>query len=372
MVTMLDGVRRVVAASRHKMLDLVADIEEPLIRQMGRDWENAGGYQALARAINQLVQEGLLRPVKAAGENGRRPPLALRYRRLSPSLEDYSWAVQEMLTTYQSGMSLAYFLDHPQEYVPVRQILKSIDSYLVEKAGCPPLVWDTVNERSFWLTGDEKFLASTSGKQLLKRLKLTLEDLHCLPAPEPFFYWSTGLPARDGNVFCLVVENKDTFFSFKTLLAAGKLVTVPAVHFLIYGEGKKILHSWPFIFECVASNIQPTFFYFGDLDPQGVAICAGLMAAVAGGQEGARPFPVLPAEPLYLQLLETGRSRPLTSDQSRVNPQEMQSFFQCCSPDLGERIQRLWEDGLVVPQEALAASILAARGEVCLWPACRR
>lgn len=77
---------------------------------------------------------------------------------------------------------------------------------------------------------------------------------------------------------------------------------------------------------------------------------------------------VVPAELLYELLLATGKSRPIDSDQSRVTQERMQPFFDLCSRSLIERIASLLQDDRAVPQEALTAGMLAARGrvELCL------
>lgn len=380
---MQDYIRKVIDRFPRKMLYWDIDIRDPVAKRLGSRWEAAGGYRAFAAAINELVEENVLRPVKRSGLNGLSPPLAVRYRKLSLEEGDYSAVKEEILSAYCSHMDLSSFLKSPQDYERYRDILMAIDHFLIDVKNSPPAVWDTVNERSFSLTGNEKFLSSHKGNQLLKRIKITLQDLCCVPAPEPFFFWATALPLLpEERAHCLVVENKDIFHSLKYLLGAGKLKTTPEIHLLIYGEGKKILNSWSFIYECLPEAAGYQFFYFGDLDPEGVGICADLISAVQGGVDtaisgqfsaaaGQSSIPVvevLPAEPLYHLLLDTGKKRLIDSDQSRVTWRRMQPFFDLCSPILLDRITPLWEARCFVPQEALSASILAAKGcvELCL------
>ncbi|WP_198142350.1 hypothetical protein [Syntrophaceticus schinkii] len=79
---------------------------------------------------------------------------------------------------------------------------------------------------------------------------------------------------------------------------------------------------------------------------------------------------VVPAELLYELLLATGKSRPIDSDQSRVTQECMQPFFDLCSRSLIERtcLPAAGRPYRAVPQEALTAGMLAARGrvELCL------
>ena len=132
--------------------------------------------------MNKLVEEGLLVPVKASGYNGRIPPLAVRYRRTAKPVRR-----PPELFQFRSRMDLSYFTRKPQEFYRYRDLLQAIDRYLVKTAQKKPLVWDTLNERSFQLTGDEKFLDSAEGAALLRRIQVNHADLHCYPVSEPFY-----------------------------------------------------------------------------------------------------------------------------------------------------------------------------------------
>ena len=127
-------------------------------------------------------------------------------------------------------MDLSYFHSHPEDFYRYYEILRAIDLYLVENAGKGPEVWDTVNERSLFLTGDEKFLLSAEGGKLLNKINITLEDLHCYKVAEPFFY---RLLADDvhhaGEIYGLIIENKDTFETFSRLQGEGYLCLSPLV-----------------------------------------------------------------------------------------------------------------------------------------------
>ncbi len=252
--------------SPKKILILATDIQKPVIKYLGEKWERCGGYQAFAAAIHALEKEETDQADQDPGLNGLNPPLFLRYRKLIPQQRDYEEIKKEMLSIYRSQIDLTHFLAFPQEYAAVRDVLLAIDRFLLETRDQPLRVWDTVNERSFMLAGDEKFLASAAGKRLLKLIGVNLAQLYCVPTPEPFFYWTTGLPNPAPNCAdCLIVENKDTFYTFKNLIAGRSFTVSPPVQLLIYGEGKKILSSWPFIFECL-SSFKIRFFYFGDLN----------------------------------------------------------------------------------------------------------
>jgi hypothetical protein len=159
---------KVIDSFSRKMLHWDTDIRDPVAKRLGSGWDAAGGYEAFAAAINNLVEEKVLRPVKNSGLNGLSPTLALRYRKLPQPEGDNSAIKEEILSIYCSHMDLSSFLNSPKDYDRHRDILMAIDHFLIEVENNPPVVWDTVNERSFALTGDEKYLLSSKGSKLLK------------------------------------------------------------------------------------------------------------------------------------------------------------------------------------------------------------
>ena len=242
-------------------------------------WEKAGGYEVFAGDVESLVAEGVLSPVKTSGSNGRVPPLAVRYR-----LEKEKSAVPAELFNFRSGMDLSYFYRYPTEYECYRKVLQGLDDFLLKTENNKPGIWDTVNERSLQLAGDEKFLSSGEGSRLLSRVKLTLADLYCYKVSEPFFYRQfRNKSITKDTVHGLIVENKDTFATVLRLLEYRYLRFSPSLDLLIYGEGNKITRSWSFIDSIPGvEDKKVRLFYFGDLDPEGINIFNRLRAAVGG------------------------------------------------------------------------------------------
>lgn len=346
------------------------EMEEDLKKRLGeRQWEKKGGYEALACAVEALVEKGLLIPVSSSGHNGRVPPLFARYRRRREKLKQ-----PLELFNFRSAIDLSFYANNPAAFERDKEILLSIDAYLIKTAEKKPKIWDTLNERSFQLTGDEKFLASSAGAALLRRIKLRPQDLHCYPVPEPFFYREAGIsPLPEERTKALVIENKDTFETFSRLQSEGMLSFSPPLHLFIYGEGNKITGSWPFLYKIEKTGKKGVdLYYFGDLDPEGIAIFCRLRQSVQkafADAEKKDPLSfcheprVILSEKLYRLLLEQGRSRPLTgaaaAEEFGINFAES-----WCSPELAARIKQLWSAGKMIPQEALSASYLSALQEV--------
>jgi len=97
-------------------------------------------------------------------------------------------------------MDLSYFTRKPQEFYRYRDLLQAIERYLVKTAQKKPLIWDTLNERSFQLTGDEKFLDSAEGVGLLRRIQVSHAESTLLPGVGTIFLPFTGWRDRAGKV----------------------------------------------------------------------------------------------------------------------------------------------------------------------------
>ncbi len=346
------------------------ELETAVITLMGeRAWERGGAYASFAGVVKQLVGDAVLSPVKASGSNGRVPPLAVKYR-----LERRNASTSSEIFSFQSAIDLSYFHRHNAELQHYYEILQSIDRYLVETAGKEPRVWDTVNERSFALTGDEKFLSSAAGTKLLSRINVSLDALHCYKVAEPFFYRQLsggGDTVSRDLIYGLIIENKDTFETFSSLQQSGYLRLSPPLDLIIYGEGNKITGSWSFLDSIPwICDKKATLFYFGDLDPEGINIYCRLLSAVdkCNLDPGGAAVKVIPeiklAESLYYLMLRQGMGRVL---EKQITQFDMGNLKIACAnfpPDLREGIISLWTAGHMIPQEALSASRMAEIGEV--------
>lgn len=363
------ALRKIIEKSSRRIVSTLA-LEHELQGRLGRNGQDEWSYESFARAMEKLVEEGLIVPVKASGYNGRIPPLAVRYRRIARPVSP-----PPELFHFRSQMDLSYFARRPQEFYRYQDILQAIDRYLVGTAQEKPSVWDTLNERSFQLTGDEKFLDSAEGADLLRRIQVSHEDLHCYPVAEPFFYRLLDDRIRQAkSINVLVIENKDSFHTFCCLLGEGSLILRPPVSLAIYGEGNKICGSWPFFNEIPGpASKQIRAYYYGDLDPMGLIILQRWQKAVQRAREENRgndlasALEILPAQGLYRALLQQGRDRELKIKAEGLLPAaDLELLWTQFAPELRRSIEELWARGRMVPQEALSASRLAELKEITL------
>jgi hypothetical protein len=318
--------------------------------------EGAFDYAEFAKGINSLVEEGVIAPVKTSGENHRKDhPLYKKYRKVKTKAFVSEDVKQEILYKYHPKMKVSFYVNSPEEYIQDRPCLLAINEYLNSRKQS----WDTVNERSFELFRNEKWLAK-EGSSFLKKVGLTLDDLNCGIVYEPFFYYMMPSWKKDSSVNVLIVENKDTYGSFKTLFKEGcNAFGGISFDMLIYGEGEKIISSIESIWEIeVASTKEIKGYYFGDIDPAGIEICLSLMKK--------DEIPVVPMVVFYEELLKKYHSvrlkRPKNQKTQKYKQDSGEKFSTYLPPSVrGEYFGVIKE--YYLPQEGLNKTILRELSE---------
>lgn len=330
-----------------------SSLENYLQQVKGRkEYQKTGGYEKFAQIIKELTQKKKIRPIKAWGRNGLFPELYNGYQLMSSQKlkEDIK---QEILTAYHPKINTAYYLKNVKDYQQDKKYLKLLNKFLKEN---DKLGLMSVNERSFQIFNQEKFLNSSRGRSFLQKISLSFNDLNCYQAYEPFFYFATGKSA--GEVKALIVENKDTFVSFKSLFQEGiKTWDNLSFDLLIYGEGKKILNSFSFFSELKQYQLINTrFYYFGDLDPEGIKIWNKL--------NQNREVEFRPVTFFYQLLMENYQENaPDLHKEQTFNQQAINDFCSCFREKFKQKLNDLFDKNKYIPQEGLNYSLLKKIGK---------
>jgi hypothetical protein len=310
----------------------------------GENFEINGGYRVFAAYIMEFCEKGFLMPVKSSGTNGRNPSLVNRYKITLPGGNERP--CEELLNELHSihpRLDKGYYFRNPDAYEKDRKCILILSDYLLDNERSSSLKYRcTMNERSFEIFNDEKFL-EYSGKVLLKRLGLSLQDLNCYKTLEAFFYILFE-PKERLNI--LIIENKDTFYSVLKYLERKpqKELYGANIDMLIYGEGKKIVNSFSFINEVAAGAAIEMVYYFGDLDFEGIGIFNSLASKYGN-------YFIIPHAALYNELLSEAKEPPaLKTNQSEVYLELFLRYFDSESKD---KISGILYDGKYIPQEAL-------------------
>jgi len=340
--------------SQNKRRIKTKDLEKYAIDKLGLDtyWDKFGGYYSLAGAIESLQEEGVIRPVQSWKQNGMNPALYNGYQIILQEDKLDADLIAILSKQYHPEINVSYYFNHKSEYQQDKDYLSALNTFLKQNLTLNGLPAMTVNERSFQIFYDEKWLLSKQGRSFLQRVGLTLEDLHCYPTYEPFFYYPR--PSRDTReVNVLIVENKDTFFSLKALFQQG-IYSWGDTPFslLIYGEGRKIEKSFSFFTELEEyKGCNANFYYFGDLDPEGILIWFEL-------QKRER-VPISPFTFFYAILVNRYLhiAQPIKKEQT-VSTEAVRAFLTFFSPGDAESISEMLSANLYLPQEGLNYQLL--------------
>jgi hypothetical protein len=223
-------------------------------------------YQKLAESIQELESEGILQMIVSKGRNGKSPSLAYHYRlHMSGMKHDFHTELHQSRLRFHSHIQLdSYFSLGMEEWNKDLRYIELIDQYL--SSHDLPIDEVPAPERSFELVGNEKWITELNGQQLLERIGLW-SKLRIVPVADPLMMAINPVYINKLVHNHLIVENKTTYQALLQVLS-----DVPFTS-LIYGCGKKIIKSIElFHRQLPLSCDQHRFYYFGDIDKEGINI----------------------------------------------------------------------------------------------------
>lgn len=338
MISLLNKVLEEMKNKTFFTLELENAIKEMLYKE-----SKSFNYRLFAKTINELEEKEEIKPVISSKKNGMNPSLYRKYTKVIK--EEKKVDIVELFSNYHPQMDLSYFKTRSKEYGERKTFLESLSSFLYH----PDTEMLSVNERSIELFEDEKFLESLEGKKFLANTGLTIEKLMCEKAYEPFFYYHTSEMVEN----ILIIENKDTFFSLKSLMREG-INTWGDITFqmLIYGEGSKITKSIEFIQELNLPD-DLTIYYFGDIDREGIAIKHRLSSRYEKD--------ILWMVPFYLETWSRRKHLPSKKLQN-WSEEAIKTFLSIFPSEERDEVYTYLQDRLYVPQEVLNRKILRRLG----------
>lgn len=305
-------------------------------------------YQDFFNEIMQLIEQKKLTPIKNSKLNGKKPALYLAYW-IEPSEVDRSHLIDELRYQLNSRLKIDYYLQNLKIYEQDRLFILQLSAYLNEN----PSKMErniSLNERSYEIWQREKFLQQEGGRQLLKNLGLELSQLNIYHTAEPIAYYSRH-KNQPQNI--LIIENKDTFYTLRKHLLAGhdSILGLP-IGTLIYGGGKKVTKAFGDFHDSVEPYLldkSNQFYYFGDIDYEGIAIYHQLQGVFSQVQ------PFLPA---YSLMVKKAKAFNLAKMKSGQREQNTLLFLKHFQEDERLLIRSLLEKGHYIPQEIMNLSDL--------------
>ncbi len=304
-------------------------------------------YEELVKKVNELIDKNILNAKLKSGTNGRNPSLYKKYGVELPK-EDYSDIVDE-IKSLNASLSINYYLNKPKEYKKDREYILKLNNYVIYHYDrfLGPM---SINERSFDIWGEEKFLRKSP--TLLSNLGLNYDKLNVYNTPEPFF--SETINIYTNNV--LIIENKDTWFTLrKILMEENRNILGLDIGLLIYGEGKKIISSIEYLNHKDFSFLNnPTIYYWGDIDYEGINIIYSLSKKV-----DLKLFTDAYSEMLK-RIKDIKSLKDMSNDQ--IKTKDLEQFLSSFNESDRNKITEILENNKYIPQEILNYKILTEEG----------
>ena len=306
-------------------------------------------YRLFADGVLQLMEEGILVPIRAHGMNGAQPALPNSYQVQKQRLKaDFFEEIRQFQFSLHPLIQLDCYFKRSEALWKKEELwLGKLQGYLAIN-GLPEIeasIW----ERSYEIMGDEKWISECGGRSFLQRVGI-FEKLKIVDLIEPLMFALNPRRIQEPCCYHLIVENKTTFDALAEILPETAFLT------LIYGAGKCFLNSITQLeSQLHMPDAQHVLFYFGDLDLEGITIWYLL--------NKRRPASL--ALPFYQALL--GKK----SNQGKINQRKdekaYQEFCSCFSQGEQEIIQGLFAGQSYYPQEALTTQEVQDIGRTIWW-----
>ena len=302
-------------------------------------------YENQYNHVKKLIEKGEIKPIASSGTNGKKPALPLKFWLVEE--QDFSDLKQELLYNTSPKISLDYYIKNLSVYAKEREAVQKLGEYLDIASKDNRII--SINERSYDIWKQEKFLTEKNGRTILKHCGIGEESLNYYVTSEPFAYYANH---RHVPQTVLVVENKDTFYSMRRhLLAGNALIFGESIGTLIYGAGKRVCST----FKDFRLSAEPylldkknNFVYFGDLDYEGIIIYEKL-ADIFQVYGKIKPF--VPAYEAMICKEDAIRQLPYSKEGQ--NKHIYGDFFEHFSKDIVPRMKAILQEGRYIPQECL-------------------
>jgi len=301
-------------------------------------------YLQLYQFIMAQLESGKLSVIKSAKTNGKKPSLPLAYW-INPPEKDMGALIEELRYEIHPRLNNQYYLKNLTLYENDREHVLKLSHFLTNYPHYKKQAV-SVNERSYEIWQREKFLQSEGGVKILKNLDLTKADLFVYETAEPIAYYSR---TKEEGQSILIIENKDTFFSMRKHLISGA-ATICGTKFstLIYGGGKKVskaFSEFELSVEPYLLHSENNFYYFGDLDYEGLGIYEQLINVV--------DFKIMPFYSAYQKMLTKATGLKLAKTKRGQKANEGLSFYEGFSNSDVQGIKSMLASGHYIPQEIL-------------------
>ena len=321
-------------------------IEEKTLREIAHGID----YTEYCELIIKLTKANLIKPIISSGPNGMSPTLYKRYQALKEEIS-YDSLINE-IKHLNHNFNIEGYIINPSRYNKHREYIIVLDNFLkVNKDILETQV--SINERSFQIFHKEKALKED--KDLLSILNLNSnlkEALNYYYTPEPFFTYEVNVKNNDTSLInILIIENKDTWYTLRKILmpTCNNLFGID-FNLIIYGEGKKIIRSTNSLTdfnEATLPNRKSKYYYFGDLDYEGIDIFKNL-------RDNNKTLNIQLMVPLYVKMIQLSSGIDLPVTKELQQPKDLNEFLNYFDEVDSNKIQRILNNRRYIPQEIIS------------------
>ena len=222
-------------------------------------------YDVFTDNIKSLVKDNILIEKNPKNNNGKKVPLPLKFEINKYELKkDNINKIEKYSFNINDEINLQGYFDLNEEVLEKDlPYISKVNEYINEKG--LPKDHATSQERSFHITGDEKWIDEKGGKKILERIKV-YEKLKIGNNYDPLMLAINPKVFSKPCHYHLVVENKATFLALMDVLETTEFCS------LIFGSGWKIVGNIDMLEKQVGLRGNHKIFYFGDLDNEGISI----------------------------------------------------------------------------------------------------
>lgn len=291
-------------------------------------------YKNFAEVVKELIKEGILTEKKPENNNNKDTPLAYKFGINHYELKkDFRNSIKEASFNMSGEIDLqAYFALSEETWNKELPYIKKVNEYIISNN--LPQEYATVQEHSFHIFGDEKWIDEKGGKRLLERINLW-NKLKIIDTNDPLMMAVNPKQFLREEYHHLIVENKATFLALMDGLQNTEFTS------LIFGSGWKIVANIVMLERQLGLARPHKLHYFGDLDYEGISIWNSLN----------RKFKAELAVDFYSALLK--KSCSIGKENQQKNEVALNYFIKKFEPKEQEDIIKLLNQGAYLPQEAL-------------------
>lgn len=291
----------------------------------------------LAAALAELADRNLIELPSAAWDTSTTPPLprsitvpGARQGDRTRRWARFPWCAELGWVASLPSLSDARFND-----------LVAINDWLVRTRDTQQPVLP-MRYRSVQLFGDEKRLETMARTSLFGPGRLSLDTLACVRLPPPLAAAAVG-----SGPDVLVIENSDTYW---TAIAVLRRCSTHSIGVVAWGAGRAFPSQVSTLTVDVAGRgpVRGVVWYWGDMDPEGLAIAADAAAVAAMDTPQVRP-----AFALWAAMAERPVQNRGTIDWTADPGREW------LGPELWARLAVIRSAGGRVAQESVAATVIA-------------